>query len=88
MLHEAAPKAEFSSADRVYVNMKGGNTTASRALVQLKCERRDAELLRAEAQEVLPGAGEVVGVKAAPAFDAAANIGALTMTARTKTVTW
>ena len=86
-LHEAAPKAEFSSADRVYVYMEGGNNTAAQgALVQVKCERRDAELLRAEAKEVLASAGEVVDVKAAPAFDAensdpAANIGALTMTA-------
>ena len=90
-LHEAAPKAEFSSADRVYVYMEGGNNTAAQgALVQVKCERRDAELLRAEAKEVLASAGEVVDVKAAPAFDAenshpAANIGALTMTALAST---
>ena len=60
-LHEAASKAESSSADRVYVDMEGGTTTAVQgALVQLKCERRDAELLRAEALEDLASAGEVV----------------------------
>ena len=83
-MHEAASKAEFSSLDRVYVNMEGGTTTAVQgALVQLKCERREAELLRAEA---LASAGEVADVKAASTFDAensdpAANIGDLTMTA-------
>ena len=67
--------------------MEGGTTTAVQgALVQLKCERRDAELLRAEAMEVLASAGEVVHVKAASTFNAensdpAAKIGALTMTA-------
>ena len=84
-LHEAASKAEFGSADRVYVNTEGGTTTAAQgALVQMKCERRDAELLRAEAT-VLASAAEV-DVKAASTSDAensdrAANIGALTMTA-------
>ena len=53
--------------------------------MQLKCERRDAVPLRAEAKEVLASAGEV-DVKATSAFHAensnpAANIGALTMTA-------
>ena len=86
-LHEAASKAESRSADRVNVNMEGGTTIAvPGALVQLRCERRGAELLRAEAMEVLASAGEVVDVKAASTFDAensdpAANIGALTMTA-------
>ena len=59
-------------------------TAAQGALVQSKCERRGAELLRAEAMEILASAGEVVDVKAASTFDAensdpAANIGALTM---------
>ena len=86
-LHEAASKAESSSADRVCVNMEGGTTTAVQgALVQLKCERREAELFRAEAMEALATAGEVADVKAASTFDAensdpAANIGDLTMTA-------
>ena len=72
---------------RVYVNMEGGTTTAVQgALVQLKCERREAELLRAEAMEALASAGEVADVKAASTFDAensdpAANIGDITMTA-------
>ena len=78
--------------------MEGGTTTAVQgALVQLKCERREAELLRAEAMEAPASAGEVADVKAASTFDAensnpAANIGDLTMTAlafdRQKTVTW
>ena len=86
-LHEAASKGESSSAHRVYVNMEGGTTTAVQgSLVQLKCERRDADLFRAEAMEVLASAGEVVDVKAASTFDAensdpAANIGVPTMTA-------
>ena len=81
-LHEAALKAEFSSAGRVYVFLEGGTTTAAQgALVKMKCERRDAE-----AMEVLASAGDVVDVKAASTFDAensdpAANIGAPTMTA-------
>ena len=51
-LQEAASKAEFGSADRVHVNTEGGTTTAAQgALVQMKCERRDAGLLRAEAKE-------------------------------------
>ena len=87
----ATPKAEFSSEDRVYVNMEGGTATAAHtgvtdegALVQWKCERRDAELSRAEAKEGA-SAGEQ-DVKAPSAFDAensdpAANSDALTMTA-------
>ena len=54
----ATPKAEFSSEDRVYVNMEGGTATAAHtgvtdegALVQWKCERRDAELSRAGEKE-------------------------------------
>ena len=60
-LHEAAPKAEFSSADRVYVSTwRAATTTAAQgALVQLKCEHRDAEPLRAEAKKVLASAGDV-----------------------------
>ena len=71
----ATPKAEFSSEDRVYVNMEGGTATAAHpgvtgegALVQWKCERRDAELSRAEAKEGA-SAGEL-DVKAPSAFDA------------------
>ena len=87
----ATPKAEFSSEDRADVNMEGGTATAAHtgvtgegALVQWKCERRDAELSRAEAKEGT-SAGEL-DVKAPSAFDAensdpAANSDALTMTA-------
>ena len=86
-LHEAASKAESSPADRVFVNVEGGTSTAVQgALVQLKCQRREAELLRAEAMDALASAGEVADVKAAPTCDAensdpAANIGDPTMTA-------
>ena len=67
--------------------MEGGTTAVVQsALVQLKCEHREAELLRAEAMEALASVGEVADVKAASPFDAensdpAANIGDLTMTA-------
>ena len=86
-LHEAASKVGSSSEDRVYVDMEGGTaTTVQSAFVHLmKCKRKEAELLRAEAMEALASAGEVADVKAASTFDAensdsAAKIGNLTMT--------